>query len=223
MDVSKPYSKRRYYTSADVAAHSKGTGDCWVSFFGHVYDLAPLLADYKEDPTAVPIIEAGGTDITHWFDEDTKDPRTYISPFTNMAEVYCPQGRFLHVPPEFPEPAFDTRVTTPWWRDAQYCIGKLSASTVKIYICNLLSKQKVLMEVPCEETLEEIQDRYLDIYNFHVKSYTWKRLGKPLDMKLTLEENGIPNETAEFLDLNLDPDDHIVTLHLYFNDDLTEA
>jgi len=194
-----------------------------ISFFNHVYDLAPLIAEHKLDPLAVPIVEALGTDITHWFDPETKDPQTYISPFTNMREVFCPQGRYIHVPPETPEPGFDTCVNIPWWRDQKYCIGKLSEKTIKINMVNLLSKQKVLMEVPCEETMEEIEDRYLDLHNFHVKSYTWKRLGKPLDMQKTLEGNGIKNETEEFLNLGLDPDDHIITLHLYFNDDLTEA
>ena len=47
MDLPKPYTKRQYYTAADVGEHSKGTADCWVSFFGKVYDLAPLLADHK--------------------------------------------------------------------------------------------------------------------------------------------------------------------------------
>lgn len=220
-DLPKPFKKRRYYTRADVAEN--GRPNCWVSFFSAVYDLAPLVAEHKKDPMAVPIIEAAGTDMTHWFDPETKDPRLYMSPSSNMCEVYCPQGRFLHIPPEFPEPGFDTRVETPWWRDQKYCIGKLSQTTMKIYISNLLSKQRVLMEVPCEETMEEIQDRYLDLHNFHVKSYTWKRLGKPLDMQKTLEGNGIVNEAEEFLKLNLDPDDHIITLHLYFNDDLTEA
>ncbi len=107
------------------------------------------------DPLAAPIIEAAGTDITHWFDKETRDPRTYVSPgirivwqtsaqvlnviieitmlkhkhrysqlcntdlivytcrffsATNLVEAYCPQGRFLHVPPERPEPGFDTRI-----------------------------------------------------------------------------------------------------------------
>ncbi len=48
-------------------------------------------------------------------------------------------------------------------------------------------------------------------------------LGRPLELKKTLVENGIPDQDLEFLDLGMDPDDHIVTLHLYFNDDLTEG
>jgi len=127
------------------------------------------------------------------------------------------------VPPETPEPGFDTRIDTPWWRDSKYCIGTLTQKTFKFYVMNLLSRQKVLMCVPSEETLAEIQDRYLEVHNFHVGSYTWKMLGRPLDLKKTLMQNGIEDQDSDFLDLGMDPDDHIITLHLYFNDDLTEG
>jgi hypothetical protein len=53
------------------------------------------------------------------------------------------------------------------------------------------------IKVPSEETINEILARYL-VINHHAASYTWKRLGKPLDMEKTLEENGIVDETAEF-------------------------
>jgi len=39
--------------------------------------------------------------------------------------------------------------------------------------------------------------RYLEI-NVHAASYTWKRLGRPLDMTKNLEENDIVDETFEF-------------------------
>ncbi|CAD7964216.1 unnamed protein product [Amoebophrya sp. A25] len=216
-NLPKPYKKRRYYTQKEVVEHR------WHSYFSKVYDLAPLLEDYKKDPLSQPILAASGTDITHWFDPETRDPRTHTSPFTNLKEVYCPQGRYLHVPPEVPEPGFDTRIKSPWWRDAKYCIGTLTAKTRKIYVMNLLSKQSVLMEVPSEETLGEIEERYLEVHNFHAQSYTWKMLGRPLELGKTLVENGIVDQDLEFLDLGMDPDDHIVTLHIYFNDDLTEG
>jgi hypothetical protein len=55
----------------------------------------------------------------------------------------------------------------------------------------------IILQVPSEETIHEILERYLEI-NHHAGSYTWKRLGKPLDMEKTLEENGIVDETNEF-------------------------
>ncbi len=42
-------------------------------------------------------------------------------------------------------------------------------------------------------------------------------------MDLTLSDNGIKDEAAELQHLGVDPDDHTLTLHLYFNDDLTES
>ena len=36
--------------------------------------------------------------------------------------------------------------------------------------------------------MNEILDRYLEL-NEHAASYTWKRLGRPLDMDKTMEEN----------------------------------
>ena len=45
--------------------------------------------------------------------------------------------------------------------------------------------------------MNEILERYKSI-NDHAASYTWKRLGKSIDMEKTLEQNGIPDETEEF-------------------------
>ncbi len=70
--------------------------------------------------------------------------------------------------------------------------------------------------------MNEILDRFLP-YNTHAASYTWKRLGKVLDMNANLTENGIPDETQECLNLGLDPEDYIPAVHIYFNDDLTIA
>jgi hypothetical protein len=41
-------------------------------------------------------------------------------------------------------------------------------------------------------------------------------------MDKTLNENGVEDEAQELRHLQIDPDDHILTLHLYYNDDLTE-
>jgi len=42
-------------------------------------------------------------------------------------------------------------------------------------------------------------------------------------MEITLAENDIPDEYDDHISLDIDPDDYIPALHLYFNDDLTEA
>ena len=66
----------------------------------------------------------------------------------------------------------------------------------------MVTKDDDVIEVCSEETLNEILDRYMEL-NEHAASYTWKRLGRPLDMDKTLEENDIPDETDEFVDLNI--------------------
>jgi len=50
---------------------------------------------------------------------------------------------------------------------------------------NTLTKDDETIEVASEENMNEILDRYLN-FNAHAASYTWKRLGKVLDMDATL-------------------------------------
>lgn len=70
--------------------------------------------------------------------------------------------------------------------------------------------------------MDEILKRYLT-YNAHAGSYTWKYDGTNLNMTKTLEENGIEDEDEEFYKLGMNDDTYLQAIHLYFNDDLTEA
>ena len=128
--IPRPYKLRNYYTPNEVKKHCMAD-DCWVSFFGHVYDLT-LLIQTNFSKLCEPLIKAAGTDITHWFDRDTRDPLTFIDPETNLLTVYCPYGRFLHVPPLEPDSEWNGQIDLPWWRDESLCIGKLSAKTRKL-------------------------------------------------------------------------------------------
>ena len=136
----------------------------------------------------------------------------------------CPNGRYLHVPPQEPDSNWDNQgFEIPWWQnDSRYSIGKLTARTRQIRIINTLTKQDEIIEVASEESLNEILDRYSQ-YNIHAASYTWKRLGKVLDMSKNLEQNGIEDEREEMIKLGMKLDDYIPAIHLYFNDDLTIA
>jgi hypothetical protein len=197
-----------------------------------------------------PIIKFAGQDISHWFDPKTKEvsrstavfivvalpwsilttlhrdclftlqPKTHISPLTGLRLPYTPYGRYLHIPPADPTANFDNSFDKSWWSDEQYQVGYLSRQKRKIRIINMLSHQSDLLEVCAEERLRDIRDRYL-VYNRHALSYTWKRLGRVLNMELNLEENNIPDETEEFANLNIDEDQYIPALHVHFNDDLT--
>jgi len=136
----------------------------------------------------------------------------------------CPQGRYLHIPSINATSDAATEVVefdTPWWRDTdKYMIGRLTKKVRKINIMNTLTKDDETMDVASEENMNEILDRYLN-FNTHAASYTWKRLGTVLDMDMSLEDNGIPDETTECIALGIDPEEYIPTIHLYFDDDLT--
>ena len=77
-------------------------------------------------------------------------------------------------------------------------------------------------QVCSEEIMSEILTRYL-VYNAHAASYTWKYNGTNLDMARTLEDNGVKDEDEEFYELSIRDDQFLPAIHLYFNDDLTEA
>jgi len=208
-----------FYSGREVADHNVAS-DCWVSYFGKVYDLTPLVQENK-GLLVQPILKFAGQDISHWFDPKTKEPKTSIDPSSGLRRVHTPFGRFLHVPPPEPTTDWDSGFHTPWWEDEErFQVGFLSKQSRQIRILNLLTGQADLLNVCAEDTLNDIQERYLT-FNKHAKSYTWKRLGKVLDMSRTLEENGIADESKEFEQLNMDVDQYIPTLHVHFNDDLT--
>jgi cytochrome b involved in lipid metabolism len=95
--LPKPNKLRNFYTPAEVSLHNTAD-DCWVSFFHKVYDLTLLIQNnYSE--LCEPIIKSAGTDITHWFDSETKEvsiptkllqPKTFVDPKTNLRTFYCP-------------------------------------------------------------------------------------------------------------------------------------
>lgn len=212
-------SKRLPFFSGPEVAEHNVSADCWVSFFGKVYNLTPLIAEYKGILTQ-PILKFAGQDISSWFDRKTRDPKTYTHPEIGVEMPFTPHGRYVHIPPSDPTAAWATDIGTPWWKDPQYECGNLSRKQRKIKIINVLSKQEDMLAVCAEESLEEIRTRYIK-YNSHALSYTWKRLGRPLNMNLTLEENDIPDESEEFAELSIDEDQYIPAIHIYFNDDLT--
>ncbi|CDW91187.1 cytochrome b5-like heme steroid binding domain containing protein [Stylonychia lemnae] len=205
LHLPKPYKLRRYYLPSEVAHHNT-KDDCWVSFFNQVFDLTQLLQENFTSELCDPIVLNAGTDITHWFDPLTKEPKTYIDPVKCTTQVYSPIGRYLHIPSQEPDSdSASIPFTTPWWRDTtKYMIGNLTFRTRKIRIINMLTKHDDILEVASEETINEILDRYIEL-NMHCASYTWKRLGRVLDMSKTLAENEIPDETDELIELGIDP------------------
>lgn len=219
----KEYKKRRYYTPKDVEPHIS-SGDLWVVIFGEVYDLTPLIQKNIASPLCQPLIDFGGKDISHFFDKKTREPKTKIDTNTGKRIFYCPNGRYLHVPSPYPDADPEPMANKPWWRDRSYVIGKLTERVRKLRIINMLTHQENTIEVPQEETIEEIQERYL-LVNEHAASYTWKTVtSKPLDMEGNLDENEIFDETEKFEELAIPEDEwYIPSILIFFDDDLTEA
>lgn len=219
----------RFYTPGEVRQHSVGD-DAYVSLNRKVLDLTPLIAFYQQRPKFAylvqPLIRAAGSDISHWWDPEENDMKTCVDVNTGMRSYAQPLGQFAHVPTMYPDSYIDLSYDIPWWKDDRYIIGELTSKTRRIRIINTLTSDEVTLEVCAEETLQEIvKERYLRI-NAHANSYTWKRLvpePRELDMTLTLDGNDIHDETEEFESLGLNADYYVPAIHLYFNDDLTEA
>eukprot|EP00903_Cladosiphon_okamuranus_P012494 g11699.t1 len=153
--------------------------------------------------------------------ENVGDPRTFVDPHTGLTVPYLPMGRFLHVPPNFPTTKWSTNFGLPWWRDPKRVVGKLTRKARPLRVVNILSRQEDQLLVACENTIADIQERYLE-YNAHAASYTWKEF-VPANMDQTLEENGIVDDDLAFEKLGIDDDSYMPVLHIYFNDDLTIA
>ncbi|XP_064642922.1 cytochrome b5 domain-containing protein 1-like [Lineus longissimus] len=214
-------ARPKYFTPNEVCIHNT-IDDIWVSFLGKVYDLTPLCSRFKGDVLLKPIIASAGKDISHWFDAKTKDIRTHVDPVTGCVIPYTPHGRFVHIPPPCPNADWANDFGRPWWKDDSYCVGILSKKTRFIKICNTLTSQEQVIEVCSEQNIDEILQKFIK-YNAHAASYTWKYDSNVLDMEKTLQDNGIPDEDEEFYELSMDDSTYRQTIHLYFNDDLTEA
>ncbi|KAI8929908.1 cytochrome b5-like heme/steroid binding domain-containing protein [Entophlyctis helioformis] len=217
-------AQERYFTPDEVAEHNS-PDDCWLSWLGLVYDLTKLVEEHRGSTLLLPILKNAGKDISHWFDRKTGDVKVHVNPLTGCVVPYTPEGRFLHVPPTIPRTDWRSASdpSTPWWLDKEeYCIGNLSSKTRKIRIINTLTRDEHVLQVCSEDKLAAIQDRYMNL-NAHAKGYMWKRLGTLLDMSLSLEENGVRDESAYFERLGIDEDQWLPAIHLYFSDDLTIA
>lgn len=211
----------KYYTPNEISIHNSSE-DIWVSYLGKVYNLTKLIKDHKNDPLIKPILASAGKDISHWFDGETGDIRTHIDPKTGIKQYYTPHGRFIHIPPNNPSGNWAMDFGKCWWKNPVYELGVLSKKTRNIRIVNTLTSKENIIEVCAEETLDQILERYLP-YNSHAGSYTWKYNGKPLDMASTLEDNGLLDDEEDLDGLCMDPEQWLPAIHLYFNDDLTEA
>mgnify|MGYP001035319696 CR=1 FL=1 len=116
-NLPAPYKLRRFYLPSEVSINN--TPDtCWVSIFSRVFDLTKLIQENYESSLCDPIVLAAGTDITHWFNDETREPKTFIDPETGTETAFCPTGRYLHIPPNNSQSDVGTECAPfdqPWW------------------------------------------------------------------------------------------------------------
>jgi predicted heme/steroid binding protein len=113
----------KYFTQEELAVHNNPE-NCWVAIFDKVYDLSSLIMANR-GPLSNPLVEAGGSSISHWFNEKSGDLKTYIDPVRNIEMFYTPCGRFIHVPP--PDPLDRAEIVAlPWWKDQKFIIGQVN-------------------------------------------------------------------------------------------------
>ena len=171
-DLPAPIKKHRYYTPDEIKEHNTAN-DCYVSIFYEVYDLTKYIQE-NYSSLMEPLIKAAGTDISHWFDPKTKEPKTCVLQGTSLLSYFCPNGLYPNIPPAFPDSEWNYNFDIPWWKNSNYKIGKLTKKVRKINIMNTLTEHMDLIECCEEETINEILERYKK-YNDHAESYTWKR------------------------------------------------
>ena len=94
----------------------------------------------------------------------------------------------------------------------------------KVRVVNVLTHQSDILSVCNEETIAEIQTRYME-YNSHADCYTWKQLKDTtfvkVEMDKTLDQIGLPDDSGLFDSIGISDDSFIPILQVYFDDDLT--
>ena len=128
-DLPAPSRRHRYYTPEEVKLHNTAN-DCYVSIFHEVFDLTNFIQE-NYSPLMEPLIKAAGTDISHWFDPKTKDPKTCILPGTCLLSYFSPDGLYPNIPPSFPDAEWNYNFDLPWWKNENYKIGNNEINSLK--------------------------------------------------------------------------------------------
>ena len=161
-----------------------------------------------------------GKNVTNWF-KSAKELKTKVDETSGLEVPFCPQGRFLHVPPENPSTEYRTDITDPWWCDNQYVVGYLSKDERRVNFRNTLTGAENIIEVSGEERLFEIQERVKAQINNHSGGYIWRYNGVKLDMYKTLDGNGIVARAEDLAKAGMNENDWIPVINMIFADDLT--
>ncbi|XP_029862905.1 cytochrome b5 domain-containing protein 1 isoform X1 [Aquila chrysaetos chrysaetos] len=163
----------RWLLRREVAARA---GQRWVSARGRGLRLGPFLRDRQGDPQLRPLLEAAGSDVSHWFDPQTGDPLTRVDPQSGLL-CCCVPGGPGGAPPE-PRSDWAPPETPPWWEDPRLEVGRLTAAPQHLRLCNTLTGQEHVIEA-CGEQAGGLVERALP-WNAHVGGYAWRCGGAPL-------------------------------------------
>ncbi|TKC36637.1 hypothetical protein EI555_006707 [Monodon monoceros] len=106
-----------------------------------MYDLTPLLQEYKGDLLPKPIVEVAGQDISHWFDPDTRDIGKAHRSADRFPEIPHPPG-LLSARAASAAPFGLGDFGKPWWQGSRYEVGRLSAKARNTCIINTLTSQE---------------------------------------------------------------------------------
>ncbi|XP_074991142.1 cytochrome b5 domain-containing protein 1 isoform X2 [Calonectris borealis] len=122
----------------EVAARARQR---WVSARGRGLALGPFLRDRPGDPQLRPLLEAAGSDVSHWFDPQTGDPLTRVDPQSGLRRWCLPGG----APPE-PRSDWAPPRSPPWWADPRLEVGRLTAEPRPLRLRNTLTGQEHVIE-----------------------------------------------------------------------------
>ena len=72
-------TRPRVFVPEELAVHNS-RDNCWVAVNHKVIDVTPVIASLPAEHAALadPLLDNAGTDISHWFDEVTKQVKTFI-------------------------------------------------------------------------------------------------------------------------------------------------
>lgn len=202
----------KYFLNEELKANCT-LNSFYVSLFNDILDLTGYIKEFNNKIEINELLKLGGKDISHLFFKDN-DRITLRKNLIN--NNFIDKLSF-----EPSENKIDNNI--PFWMNPKYKIGRLTVKEKKILIINALTFEKDYLIVPIEETLLQIEERYLKL-NSHSKSYTFKDLeGNVLDMTKTLTDNGILDQEDDYDYLEIpEPMRYIPSIVVYYNDDLTE-
>ena len=222
MSISNPATEKtcRYFTRFDLQQHHS-VDSAWVSIYRDVYDITDVIRENRTEPGIDNLLKFMGKDMSHLFNPKTKRPITRNSVLVEEIGSKDP-NYVLHFPKQYMHSERES-TTQPWYTNSKLIVGRMAQKEVPVRLINTLTYEADTLQVPIEETLNEICERYLK-FNVHARSYTWKDIEeRVLNMSLNLVNNKI-SEDYDVLDYLEVPDGQrpISTIFLHFNDDLTE-